>query len=511
VASKASALGENLERISAVPTTTPTRSLRIAWLGAAPGEGGGVPGVATELLHGLTALGHRIDCFIPAAAYQPPAELAGNERLTFVGGTGDWKWDRWYSRTRIGAFASGLVARGLASLRLRREIAARHARAPYDVLYQFSSIESLAVPPRVARKVPLVIHPETHVAGELRWMIAERRLALRCQPRRTFAFVAAIMGLRALAQRVRIRRADLLVCISEVFRDHLVRDYRFPRDATVVVPNPVRIERFAAGANHEFTAADHGLTAADHEFTAADRGLTAADHGFIAADRGLTAADRGRGTPPTVLVLGRVAVRKGIDDVVAVARTLLEREVDARIRVVGGPSLWSDYTPLLEELPSENAEYAGGVPPTDIPAELARADVLLQASRYEPFALTVAEALAAGLPVVASSEVGAIEGVSRRVVAEVAPGDVEGMATAIATLLRRLEANPSEMRSLARAEASRLFASSVVCEQISHALERLADVRESGMSKTVKDSLPSAVDDASAATLRIAHRYTANP
>jgi glycosyltransferase involved in cell wall biosynthesis len=468
VAPAASALGENLERISAVPTTTPTRSLRIAWLGAAPGDGGGVPGVATELLHGLTALGHRIDCFIPAAAYRPPAELADNERLTFVGGTGDWKWDRWYSRTRVGAFASGLVARGLASLRLRREIAARHARAPYDVLYQFSNIESLAVPPRVAREVPLVIHPETHVAGELRWMIAERRLALRCQPRRTFAFVAAIMGLRALAQRVRIRRADLLVCISGVFRDHLVRDYRFPRDATVVVPNPVRIERFAA-------------------------------------------ADRGLGTPPTVLVLGRVAVRKGIDDVVAVARTLLEREVDARIRVVGGPSLWSDYTPLLEELPNENAEYAGGVPPTEIPAELARADVLLQASRYEPFALTVAEALAAGLPVVASSEVGAIEGVSRTVVAEVAPGDVEGMATAIATLLRRLQANPSEMRSLARAEASRLFASSVVCEQISHALERLAHARESGLSRTVKDSLPATVDDASAATLRIAHRYTANP
>jgi glycosyltransferase involved in cell wall biosynthesis len=509
VAPTASALGENLERISAVPTTTPTRSLRIAWLGAAPGEGGGVPGVATELLHGLTALGHRIDCFIPAAAYQPPAELAGNERLTFVGGTGDWKWDRWYSRTRIGAFASGLAARGLASLRLRREIAARHARAPYDVLYQFSNIESLAVPPRVAREVPLVIHPETHVAGELRWMIAERRLALRCQPRRTFAFVAAIMGLRALAQRVRIRRADLLVCISGVFRDHLVRDYRFPRDATVVVPNPVRIERFAAGADQVFTAAaDQGSTAS------ADRGFTAsADQGPTAdADREFTvAADRELGTPPTVLVLGRVAVRKGIDDVVAVARTLLEREVDARIRVVGGPSLWSDYTPLLEELPHENAEYAGGVPATEIPAELARADVLLQASRYEPFALTVAEALAAGLPVVASSEVGAIEGVSRRVVAEVAPGDVEGMATAIATLLRRLEENPSEMRSLARVEASRLFASSVVCEQISHALERLADARESGLSRNVKDPLPSTVDDASAATLRIAHRYTANP
>jgi glycosyltransferase involved in cell wall biosynthesis len=389
-----------------------------------------VPGVATELLHGLTALGHQIDCFIPAAAYEPPARLAGNERLTFVWGTGDWKWDRWYSRTRIGAFASGLLARALASLRLRRAIAARHARAPYDVLYQFSNIESLAVPPRVAREVPLVIHPETHVAGELRWMIAERRLALRSQPRRTFAFVAAIMFLRALVQRVRIRRADLLVCISGVFRDHLVHDYGFPRDATVVVPNPVRVERF-------------------------------------------TAPDRGLGEPPTVLVLGRVAVRKGIDDVVAVARMLAQRGIDARIRVVGGPSLWSDYTPLLDELPGESAEYAGGVPAEEIPGELVHADVLLQASRYEPFALTVAEALAAGLPVVATSEVGAIEEVARTVVAEVAPRDIAGMTTAIAAMLERLERDPAEVRSAARAEAQRLFAPEVVCAQVSHALTRL--------------------------------------
>lgn len=389
-----------------------------------------MPGVATELLHGLTALGHRIDCFIPAAGYEPPARLVGNERLTFVLGTGEWRWDRWYSHTRIGAFASGLLARGLASLRLRREIAARHARAPYDLLYQFSNIESLAVPPSVAREVPLAIHPETHVVGELRWMIAERRLALRCQPPHTFAFVAAIMGLRALVQRVRIRRADLLVCISGVFRDHLVRDYGFPRGATVVVPNPVCVEHFAG-------------------------------------------APRGLGAPPIVLVLGRVAVRKGIDDVVAVARTLLERGVDARIRVVGGPSLWSDYTPLLDDLPFENAEYAGGVPAAEIPAELARADLLLQASRYEPFALTVAEALAAGLPVVASSEVGAIEGVERTVVAEVAPGDIAGMASAIATTLERLAANPAELRSAAHAEAERLFAPEVVCRQISRALERL--------------------------------------
>jgi glycosyltransferase involved in cell wall biosynthesis len=408
----------------------PGRSLRIAWLGPAPGEDGGVPGVSTELLHGLSGLGHRIDCYFPSSGQPIPARLQGNDNLTFNWGTSEWQWHRWYSRTRITAFASGMAARSLASLRLRRQIVRRHRATAYDVIYQFSSIESLAAPTRLTRSVPLVIHPETHSAGELRCLIAERRLTLRCQPIHRFATVAAIMLLRSLVQRVKIRRASLLVCISGVFRDHLVEDYGFPREHTVVVPNPVRLQRF-------------------------------------------TPVNGPLGEPPVVLVLGRIAVRKGIEDVIALAKLMLERDVAARLRIVGGPSLWSDYTPLLEDLPGENAEYVGGVAPSEIPGELARSALLLQASKYEPFALTVAEALASGLPVIGTSEVGAIEGVDRSVVAEVSPGDVEAMAAAVLALLGRLRANPAQVSATARAEAERLFAGEVVCGQISAALQRL--------------------------------------
>jgi glycosyltransferase involved in cell wall biosynthesis len=408
----------------------PAKQLHIAWLGPVPADGGGVPGVAGELLHGLAQLGHRIDCFFPATGHELPARLARDQNLTFIWGTSGWRWDRWYSRTRIAAFASGLLARGLASLRLRREIARRHAHDPYHVIYQFSNIETLAVPVGVARAVPLVIHPETHSAGELRFLIAERHLSSRCQPRHMFLAVAAIMSLRALVQRIRIRRARLLVCISGVFRDHMVRDYGFPLEHTVVVANPVRLERFAD-------------------------------------------VEKQAGAPPSVLVLGRIAVRKGIEDVVAGAQALHERHADIHLRVVGGPSLWSDYTKLLEDLPAENAEYAGPTPSSQIPAELARSDILLQASRYEPFALTVAEALAAGVPVVASTEVGAIERVDRSVAATFEPGDIAGMTTAITAMIDRSRANPQQTREQARAEAARLFAPERVCGEISRALERL--------------------------------------
>jgi glycosyltransferase involved in cell wall biosynthesis len=411
------------------------RALHIAWLGAAPLETGGAPGVATELLHGLATLGHTIDCFLPGEGRRLPARLSEHENLTFVMGRSAWRWNRWYSRTRLTEFLSGLFSRALTAVRMRREVTRRHRRKPYDLLFQASSIESLGAPRRLLREVPLVIRPDTHQAGELRWLIKERRLALRCQPAYVFALVVTVMTLRTLVQRRVIRRASLLICLSSVFRDHIVRDYGFPIERTVVVTNPVHLERFSV-------------------------------------------TEEPMGVPPTVIVPGRVSMRKGIDDVVSVARVAHERGLDVRLRIVGGPSTWSDYRKLLDDLPDENSEYVEKVPPAQMPAEYAQSDVMLQASTYEPCSMAVIESLASGVPVIATSEVGAIEGVARSVVIEVAPRDVEGIVDAIDEMLRRLRADPSSVRAAARAEAERRFAPAVVCAQISQALEQLLESRD---------------------------------
>ncbi len=432
------------------------KSLHIAWIGFAPAEeGGGVPGVAIDLLHGLAQLGHRIDCFFPSRERKLPAKISNIDNLTIVWGTSSWQANRWYSRAKPTAFVSSLLAKSLASFRLRKELARRHRREPYDFTYQFANVENLGVPQRLRRDVPLVVHPETSSAGELKFLIRERRLSFRCQPRYVFALAVIVLWLRKHVQRKQIRRARLVVCISSVFRDHLMRDYGLAREATVVVPNPVRSERFESDP------------------------------------------DRPVGAPPTILVLGRIAARKGVDDVVALARWFFEHDVAVHFRIVGGTSLWSDYTALLADLPAENSEYVGRVHGSHVAGELAGSDVLLQASRYEPFALTVGEALAAGVPVVATREVGAIEGVDSSVCAATQPGDVEGLAAAIVGMLDRLRADPAATRSLARAEAERLFAPDVVCEQISRSLERLVD----GAQPVVDDLGDAAVSSASASTI----------
>ncbi len=406
------------------------RRLHIAWLGAGPRarETGGVPGVATDLLHGLARRGHRVECILAGEPHELPERLQGLETLSFVWSGMGWRWSGWYTRTRIGAFVSGLLARGFASLRLRREVARRHRADPFDVVYQFSNIETLSLPGEVRRSVPLVIHPEAHAMGELRYLVSERRLALRTQPAYTLAIAIAVMWVRSLVQRVAVRRASLLVCISAVFRDHLVRDFRFPERDTVVVPNPVRLSRFEG----------------------------------VDLRRGLQ-------RPPVILVLGRVAVRKGVETVVAIAGLLYERGVDAEIRMIGRTSLWSNYTGLLADLPP-NGAYLGQLPPDRIPGELYRSDLLLQPSWYEPFGLTVSEALAAGVPVIATTEVGAAEGVSEEVCAVLEPGDAVGMTDAIERMLAGLGGNPAPLRSRARTEAERLFAEELVCERIERAL-----------------------------------------
>ena len=409
-----------------------TRPLRIAWLGPAPNEEGGVRGVSADLLEGLARCGHRLDCFFPSAGEPVPERFQALENVTFIWGTMRFEWGRWYSGSRVTASLSGLLMRAIASLRLRREILRRHRSHPYDLVYQFSTIESPGAPTRLLRSIPLVLHPETHAAGELRALLAERRLALRSQSAAHYAAALAVMAVRSAVQRATIHRARLLVCISAVFRDHMVRDYRFPAARTVVAPNPIRIGRFAT-------------------------------------------SERRTGTPANVLVLGRIAARKGIQDVVGVARGLLDAGVSARIRIVGGPSLLSDYTPLLEDLPPQTSEYVGSVPAEQVPDELAGADVLLQASRYEPFALTVAEALAAGVPVVATTEVGAVERVDPAVAARVAPGDVAALTAALVEMLESLRRDSPAIHRRAREEAVRLFATDVVAGEISSALGRLVD------------------------------------
>lgn len=124
--------------------------------------------------------------------------------------------------------------------------------------------------------------------------------------------------------------------------------------------------------------------------------------------------------------------RKGLDTAI---RALARLRNDAELLAVGGGDV-----PFYRRLASSLgvADRVTIEPPrADIPAAFAAADVFLFPTRYEPFGMVIAEALASGVPVVTSGRAGAADlirdGASGWVVGD--PEDAAAFAIAVDRIL----------------------------------------------------------------------------
>lgn len=407
--------------------------MRIAWLGPTPNLEGGAPYVGTQLLRELVRAGAKVDCFLDVGPDQIPPPLRGLDGLRFVLRPTSWQWDRWYNRTPMSAFVSGNMFRLHAHNELARSIAARHAAAPYDVVYQFSRNELGQLARLLGALPPIVVHPSTHAAGELRWYRREAPLARRIEPRSRRLLVQSVLRLRASIQRRDLARVDRILAISHRFADHLAADYLIPGERIGIVPNPIDLDRFRPGPRSVQPVA-----------------------------------------PVKLLFVSRIAVRKGVELIVDLSHRLADLQGKVEIVVIGSRSTWSDYRKLLDGLNPRLARYRGGAQPEELAALYREAVAVLQPSHYEPFALTVGEALAAGTPVIASDEVGAVEGVDRRVCAVFPRGDRAAFEQAVRAAVADVStAERQAVADLAHAEAGRLYAPATVAERLLEELERV--------------------------------------
>ena len=166
------------------------------------------------------------------------------------------------------------------------------------------------------------------------------------------------------------------------------------------------------------------------------------------------------------LSLGRLRRDKGHDLAIRSMREVLKDEKRARLLVVGDGPERARLSALVRELGLGRAVSLLGQR-DDVPAILAAADGVVCASRSEGFGLAVAEAMAAGVPIVAT-RVGAIPEVLRA--GEdgllVPSEDPAALGAAVVGLMR----DPS------RAEALRARAQSRAEEEFS--LERMIALHE---------------------------------
>ena len=404
--------------------------MRIAWIGPSPTCDGGATYVATQLLRELVRAGAEVDCYLGARPEELPDVLLGEDRLRFVLCPNRWRWDRWYSRTPLLAFFSGMLARLRTQHALVRCIARRHAERPYDVVYQFSQPELGGLRRHRSVLPPIVVHPATHAAGELTWFRREADLARRSEPLFRRVSAGAVLSFRTLVQRRDLPRADRVIGVSRRFAEHLAADYRIPAKRLGFVVNPIDLDRF------------HPRNGTSHV------------------------------GPPLLLFVSRISVRKGVELVVGLSHRLADLEGQVEILVIGGPTRWSDYRKLLADLNPDVAAYGGQLDPAALVGLYNEAAAVLAPSQYEPFALTVGEALASGTPVVVSDEVGAAEGVDPSVCSVFPRGNLDAFEAAVRRMLAEVGgADRSKLSALARGEAERLFAPPMVGRRLLAELE----------------------------------------
>ncbi|QIJ61285.1 glycosyltransferase [Streptomyces sp. JB150] len=149
--------------------------------------------------------------------------------------------------------------------------------------------------------------------------------------------------------------------------------------------------------------------------------------------------------PYRLLQLGRLVPRKGA----AVSIAALSLLPDTELVVAGGPPADRlDEDPEVRRLReiarragvADRVRFTGGVPSRQVPPLLRGCDVVLCPADYEPFGIVPLEAMACGVPVVASAVGGQLDTVADPGTGRlVPPRDPRALARAVADLLARPE------------------------------------------------------------------------
>jgi glycosyltransferase involved in cell wall biosynthesis len=410
------------------------RRLRIAWIGEA-GPEGGVPGLCRVFLRELATAGVELDWFSRGSPETVPelSSLATRARVRVLAFPFKWEWDSWYGRNPKIAFVVASFRRVAAFQRLAAQLVQEHRRHPYDAVIQFSQAELFGLR-AVAPTLPLIIFPCVHAAGELYWCRKEEVLSRRCEPWWWRKFRLLYLKLRLRLQKRDYHLATGVLGLSERFNDLVAADYQLPREKLGVVYHPV-----------ELTKAH--------------------------ADR------RTPGGTVKLLYVGRISVRKGIELLVEVIPRLLAADAALEVTIVGEGAQWSNYEALLKALPAERCVWRRGLSNEAVFAEMEQSDILLIPSSYEPGGIVVGEALACGMVVVPSDEVGSAETLSGSVAWSFPAGDGAAFERAIVAAVAAVRANGPALRRAAREAAEAQFEPAGTIRRLLTEVDRLISLR----------------------------------
>ena len=365
------------------------------------------------LLRGLLERGHRID-FYGNPSFIRPRSLEGLSGYRYVplhlpAAESLWRASRRLGSPHIETMVSQL--NHIAYQRLVvRTLEAEHRRRPYDV---FLETDMQALWPC---SLPVISWPQSPPQTEARSLRDPdvARFAVDAHGPSRYAAVQVYYAYRMLLAKAALRFSDRYICGSRWALEEWAR-FGASRERLTSFSYPVPLEPFSA------------------------------------------AGPPGTRGSVTFLWLGRATPRKRLDLFLAAFERVQRRHPNARARLVGNLLGGAETRALVERAAtSPGVVVEPAVARSEVPALLSEVDVLVQPSQNENFGFSIAEALAAGRPVVAGPTNGTLE-----YAGDAGFGFDEYRADSVAEAMRRaLEAVTSDGPGLfrrARAAAERHF------------------------------------------------------
>lgn len=144
---------------------------------------------------------------------------------------------------------------------------------------------------------------------------------------------------------------------------------------------------------------------------------------------------------PIVLYAAKLQARKHPEDLLRAAYILQNSGIRFHVVMVGSGEMAAELVDLTGRLGLDNVHFHGFANQSALPQIYGAADVFVLPSENEPWGLAVNEAMCAGLPIVASSEIGCAADLIRAGVngQTFAAGDVEGLAGALHPIIADAE------------------------------------------------------------------------
>ncbi|PYS25331.1 MAG: hypothetical protein DMF72_02065 [Acidobacteria bacterium] len=239
----------------------------------------------------------------------------------------------------------------------------------------------------------------------------------------------------------------------EIVHAHIARDYPLAVFVTGTSKARLVLTRhvlFAMNPIHKLTlrrtarviAVSQAVAAALRERAIFNRDKIVVIHNGIDVDRFTKGRESVREESGKLRVgtIGHLAPIKGFDDFIRVAAIVCRERGDVEFIIVGEDK--SDHREnrralekLIDDLKlNQQVKLSGWI--EDIASTLVTFDLFVSSARAEPFGLSIVEAMAAGVPVIATASEGAREIIDASQTGLLVPiGDVEAMAKAVTSLL----------------------------------------------------------------------------